>query len=993
MKTPRPTLLILCFIFFWFFKSSIVESAPPSEAEKEAFTLQIKAKENFTLPEWLNEETVNSKIDKFTPIMIASFHGNKEIAEALLQFKSIDLSIRTHPNEFIALIHAAMTGNHEILELLIKHTGKAPNVNYKNRNGVTAYALALKALGSVSSQEETNKFRKTLKVLKKYGANTDQRTSYVQTAMLKKDFKISEGGVCYGIGWSAIDAALQEAEAVSSVDHFIQEMGEIEKIFLSREHFSAPQVEDFSSETEELLKKIAIFYGNTKELKRKIKIDNSITSLNQNWKRSYKELRGFPQEKSLDDLISYETGYILSNTGEDNFHLKGIQSLLEWAIKTESPFGISLINNNHMTALVKGKSGLYFINHDHITLIEKANIASAQLVYNAIGGFEVIQATLVFPEGTRIPTTRLSQFMFLPESLHSMIDVASQEKEDQERILLKSLFLSTESDPFEFVHEFSDHPLSEKVIKEAPTKDIPDPFLQAVKREDPRILQLYLPKVGKAQLANTREKSPFYTAATNGLTRNAKMLLEQDAAIEESIKEMALLESAKRGHFETVEFLLSEEANANVNAQASDGATALLLAAQNGHIETVTILLKYKADPNISENTASTTALIQASLMGRLKIVQVLLDSKAKVNATDKYGEAALMKAVGLKRKIVVQLLLDKGADVNQVNEKGATPLYLAAEINSPDILTALLEKKEADPDISNDNNFTPLMIASQEGYEEVVKILIDHNANLDLQDITGATALIVALRTEHKEIAKRLIDAGTNLNLQTQEGTSSLILAILKNQYDIIEYLLKAGADLKILDANEYSPLHISAEKGEFRSTDLLLQEYKANIDAHNKFKMTPLCIASVGGHFEVGKTLLENGADIFKPCQDDLSPLHAAVFGGSLELFKLLVEKIKEKTTTKEEFLEKMTQVSANAQGVTPVLIASIYQKTSLLEALLEELKENPTAINKAAGPMAIDPNTQENFSGKTPLEIAQEKGFLDIEELLKKFTKTEE
>ena len=58
-------------------------------------------------------------------------------------------------------------------------------------------------------------------------------------------------------------------------------------------------------------------------------------------------------------------------------------------------------------------------------------------------------------------------------------------------------------------------------------------------------------------------------------------------------------------------------------------------------------------------------------------------------------------------------------------------------------------------------------------------------------------------------------------------------------------------------------TPLMKSAEKGEAGEVRVLMRRHKADVDAKDKDGLSALAAAMLGGHQEVEKVLLDNGAD----------------------------------------------------------------------------------------------------------------------------------
>ncbi|MCP3898459.1 MAG: hypothetical protein GY707_01850, partial [Desulfobacteraceae bacterium] len=215
------------------------------------------------------------------------------------------------------------------------------------------------------------------------------------------------------------------------------------------------------------------------------------------------------------------------------------------------------------------------------------------------------------------------------------------------------------------------------------------------------------------------KKSFLIQAAKNGAESELKILLEKNADVNEQDTEgtTALMAAISEGHINIVKTLI--EKNADVNIKNNSGYTALAMAISSGHIDIIQVLLKNKADTkkrigpygathlefaaNLGkvdivklflkkENKINdTNVFLSAIYNGNLKMIKILLKVGVDVNAADKHGETALMKAVICCEHEIVKELVENGADVNAKAENGITALILGAKDDKTDTVKTLL--------------------------------------------------------------------------------------------------------------------------------------------------------------------------------------------------------------------------------------------------------------------------------------------------------------
>ena len=156
------------------------------------------------------------------------------------------------------------------------------------------------------------------------------------------------------------------------------------------------------------------------------------------------------------------------------------------------------------------------------------------------------------------------------------------------------------------------------------------------------------------------------------------------------------------------------------------------------------------------------------------------------------------------------------------------------------------------------------------------------------------------------------------------------------------------------------------ATEKGEIEKVNEILHEQQVLIDKENEHGLTLLGIAAHYGQYEVVKSLIKHGAEINALSHSNLSfipkntALHAAIAGvKSKEVIEFLLTNGAEPNIT-------------DSEGNTPLHIAAFEGNIAIAELLIK---------NGA--------KTKHNNSGKTPIEIAEERGNSEFINFIKEET----
>jgi ankyrin repeat protein len=253
-----------------------------------------------------------------------------------------------------------------------------------------------------------------------------------------------------------------------------------------------------------------------------------------------------------------------------------------------------------------------------------------------------------------------------------------------------------------------------------------------------------------------------------------------------------------------------------------------------------------------------TTALIQASLFGNTYSAMLLLDSGADPNLSDNGGTSALMTAAMLGQTDYAKLLMASGADINLKSADGSNALFLAAMNGHTDIVKTLLERG-ARPDSLDTDGTRALVITARDDIADSISIKLYRGYNKDFSFSENLTAM-VATRDDG------VLEA---VNIADREGSLD----------DVIANSDRATAFIKAFRSGQVAVVKVFLKKN-------------ARIDPQKTAKYTDLMVASMNGHTDIVKMLLDRGAN---PGLKDNSGKTAIDYAKSTELRNLLEANLK--------------------------------------------------------------------------------------------------
>lgn len=454
--------------------------------------------------------------------------------------------------------------------------------------------------------------------------------------------------------------------------------------------------------------------------------------------------------------------------------------------------------------------------------------------------------------------------------------------------------------------------------------------------------------------------------------------------------ETALTLSAAHGHAGCLEVLLKDARMTHLAAITPTGTrcahrflTPLMIASQTDkRVSCLRALLAAGADPDQKTTHAHTglprfcTALMIAAALGAAECVRTLLLARARTDAVNSDGCTALAIAAANGQEAALRLLLDVGmSDPNAYDWAfdSKTPLQCASEHGCVRCVEWLLLAgaharsrhsswtKHAPPlsfaivgghisvarvliaahaDVNDcGSGYPPLTHAAAQCDLETVDLLLAAGAEPDCTGVGGCTSLYFAVMTVGAAACvRRLLEAAADPNARMRGGVTSLIalcnlsVAAAPPMVQVAQVLIDARARVDDCDDRGWSPLMCAAAQNNAAIVDLLLL---------NGASQEPTQIGVVAGSW---------------------TPLCVAVTHDAPAAVMALLR-------------HRTTPAGVNAQGWTPLGMASLYGNLRCSRALVEASAD----VNAAGTQSCI---------GRTPLQLAAAYGWPCVTRMLLNF-----
>uniref|UniRef100_A0A8C8IKQ6 Ion transport domain-containing protein n=1 Tax=Oncorhynchus tshawytscha TaxID=74940 RepID=A0A8C8IKQ6_ONCTS len=415
------------------------------------------------------------------------------------------------------------------------------------------------------------------------------------------------------------------------------------------------------------------------------------------------------------------------------------------------------------------------------------------------------------------------------------------------------------------------------------------------------------------------------------------------------------------GHNPLVELLLSHS-NTDANLMGGQGNTPLMLACSVDNHEAVRLLFKYRARL-CQQNKLGHYPIHAAAFAGAKKSMLVVLQkgeemgfsTETHINYVDKSFSTPLHLAVHGGNLEAIKLCIEQGAKIDQKQCDKSTALHFACTQGASEAVKLMLSAYDRVCDVINipdGASQTPLHKATIFDHVGLAEYLISKGADINSIDCKGHTPLLLATSCSAWKTVGLLLTHGANLKIKDKYDCNFLHLAILqpKGLKNLPPEVLQCSNVRELLGAEDNegcTPLHYACRLGIPESvTDML--GLNVSLDQKSKQKKSALHFAAEYGRINTCHRLLEwmtctrllNEGD-----ESGMTPLHLASRGGHIKVLELLLRK---GALFHSDSNGWTCLHHAAAEGYTQTMIILLQSNIKLLDQTDEDMN---TALHLAA------------------------------------------
>jgi ankyrin repeat protein len=429
----------------------------------------------------------------------------------------------------------------------------------------------------------------------------------------------------------------------------------------------------------------------------------------------------------------------------------------------------------------------------------------------------------------------------------------------------------------------------------------------------PRLAQTLLDHTTRPAQVNSLGFRPMHVATIRGYKTVAIALLDDGVDIDQTDARgnTALMLAAKNQKTDMLKLLLERGADFTISNRKKQTAVDFVFAAD--YPTGKALLASYGIGPGTTATAITITEVNVASSLDQFKTIVEQRGGRYT-------GWPLLNIAIELGEISIAKEIIEQQPELDAVDADGNSAMHVAAR-KGDSVMLGQLVAHGANLNTTNTRNETALYLAVESTCLKCVKLLLANKADQSIAGKPKITPLEAAIRNDEAEIARALLTFKTSYAGLHR----ALLMAIQKDMEGLSNTLIKRDSKLDSVDAKQRSVLWHSADRGLEKTSALLVDSGKVNIDGQDSNGHGALAQAIKNGHFAIVQLLINKGADVTIRTKAANTLLMLAVLANNPHIVELL--------------LTRASDVNAQDHvGDTALMLAASTAQNDIVEMLIE-------------------------------------------------------
>ncbi|XP_062592307.1 putative ankyrin repeat protein RF_0381 [Saccostrea cucullata] len=237
--------------------------------------------------------------------------------------------------------------------------------------------------------------------------------------------------------------------------------------------------------------------------------------------------------------------------------------------------------------------------------------------------------------------------------------------------------------------------------------------------------------------------------------------------------------------------------------------------------------------------------------------------------------------------------------------------------------------------DVRDKSSNTVLHDAGWGGNVQIVKLLTEKKLDIYSVQKLGNTILHECCRSGKMEMCEYLVNHFPDLlEIMDNDGWTVLHSACRGGNLEIVSFLIKKGLESYVLSNDGKNILHRSCLNGKFEVCEYLVENYPHLLDVNDKSNNSVLHAAAWGGNVQIVKLLIEKKMDIYSVQGGGETILHQCCRSGKMEMCQYLVKHFSSLLKMKDS--EGWTVLHSACHGGSVEIVSFLKEKGMVINTL---------------------------------------------------------